>query len=103
MKFHLAVMIKCKTQMRNCLLAIAILVGASSALAQRISGELRLQVTDVTGAILRATGSISGQATGVDRTFETDEMGRFTIRALPPGRHSTIVESACVPVYPPTT
>src|SRR5207237_1259570 len=92
-KFHLRVMIKCKTEMRNWLLAIAILIGASSALAQRISGELRLQVTDLTGAVLHATGAISGQSTGVERTFETDEMGRFTIRALPPGRYELTIRS----------
>ena len=63
------------------------------AVAQRISGELRLQVTDVTGSTLQASGSIVGQATGVERTFETDDTGRSTIRGLPPGRYELIVRS----------
>jgi hypothetical protein len=63
------------------------------AFAQRISGELRLQVTDVTGSTLQASGTIVGQATGVERTFETDDTGRSTIRGLPPGRYELIVRS----------
>src|SRR5437773_2827161 len=35
------------------------------AVAQRISGEIRLQVTDVTGSTLQASGSIVGRSTGV--------------------------------------
>ena len=79
--------------MTKWLLLIAIFMGTLSALAQRISGELRIQATDATGAGLRATGTIVGQATGVDRTFETDEAGRFTIRTLPPGRYELTVRS----------
>jgi hypothetical protein len=77
--------------MRNRLLLIAMLACASVALAQRISGELRLRVADPTGAGLRAAGTIVGQATGVDRTFETDEEGSFIIRALPPGRYELTI------------
>src|SRR5262245_3847687 len=80
-------MINSLITMRNRLLFIAMLAWASIAVAQRISGELRLQVHDATGAALRATGTIVGQATGVDRTFETDDEGRFTVRALPPGHY----------------
>src|SRR5437867_2522491 len=63
------------------------------AVAQRISGELRLQVTDVTGSTLQASGSIVGRATGVERTFETDDTGHSTLRGLPPGRYELIVRS----------
>ena len=66
---------------------IAVFAGASLALGQRISGELRLQVTDPTGSGIHATATIVGQATGVDRTFETDEEGHFTVRGLPLGRY----------------
>ena len=80
--------------MRNCLLLIiTILVGSSPAPAQRISGELRLQVTDATGAGLHAAGTIVGQATGVNRTFETDDAGQFIVRALPPGRYELTIKS----------
>jgi len=47
--------------MRNWLLSFIMIAGASAALAQRISGELRLQVTDSTGAGLHAAGSIVGE------------------------------------------
>ena len=63
------------------------------AVAQRISGEIRLQVTDVTGSTLQASGSIVGRATGVERTFETDDTGHSTLRGLPPGRYELIVRS----------
>jgi hypothetical protein len=72
--------------------AVLILVMADSfAYAQRISGELRLQVIDATGGGVRATGAIVGEATGVDRTFQTDEMGRFTFRGLPLGKYELSV------------
>ena len=78
--------------MRNWLLIIAAIIAAASlAMAQRISGELRLQVTDTTGAGLHAAGTIVGQATGVDRSFETDDDGRFIVRGLPPGRYELAI------------
>ena len=79
--------------MRNLVLLIALFAATSASFGQRISGELRLQVTDPTGAGLHATGSIAGSATGVDRTFETDDAGRFIVRALPPGRYQLTVQS----------
>jgi hypothetical protein len=80
--------------MRNWLLLLAALLsGVSLAVAQRISGELRLHVTDATGAGLHATGGILLRAAGVDRTFETDAAGNFVLRGLPPGRYELTVRS----------
>jgi hypothetical protein len=79
--------------MKQWALFIALLIGTSPGLAQRISGELRLQVEDSTGAGLHATGTITGQATGVDRALETDEAGRLTVRALPLGRYELTIRS----------
>src|SRR6266571_9412642 len=80
--------------MRNSLLAlIAVCFGASVAFPQRISGELRLQVTDPAGGGIRAGGAVVGQATGVERMFETDENGRVTLRGLPLGRYEVVVGS----------
>src|SRR4051812_14757776 len=79
--------------MRNCAICVVILIAAVSAWAQRISGELRLRVTDFTGAALHATGTIVGQRTGIDRVFETDEQGKSVIRGLPPGRYELMVRS----------
>ncbi len=75
-------------------MGLAILVAASSAWAQRLSGELRLQVIDSTGGVLHATGRIIGEATGVDRTFETDETGKAVFRALPLGHYEVSVRSS---------
>src|SRR6185369_7950305 len=80
--------------MRNwVLILIAVLSGVSLALAQRVSGELRLHVVDATGAALHATGSIVLRTAGVDRSFETDAAGNFVLRALPPGRYELTVGS----------
>jgi hypothetical protein len=80
--------------MRNwVLILIAVLSGVSLALAQRVSGELRLHVVDATGAALHATGSIVLRTAGVDRSFETDTAGNFVLRALPPGRYELTVRS----------
>ena len=80
--------------MRNgVLLLLAVCIGASPAVAQRITGELRLQVNDPTGSAIRSAGVIVGEATGVNRAFETDDAGRFTIRALPPGRYQLTIRS----------
>jgi hypothetical protein len=80
--------------MRNCLLyLIVVCIGACCAFAQRISGELRLQVTDPAGGGIRAAGAIVGEATGVNRSFETDETGRFILRTLPPGKYELTVRS----------
>ncbi len=80
--------------MRNWLLLLLLLpVVASLAVAQRISGELRLQVTDATGGALHAMGTISGRTAGVDRTFETDESGRAILRSLPLGHYEVTTRS----------
>src|SRR5262245_15744994 len=87
-------MIKSDAGMRNCLLfAILFGVAASVASGQRVSGELRLQVMDATGAGLHASGTIVGRSAGIDRTFETDEAGHLIVRALPPGRYELSIRS----------
>jgi hypothetical protein len=72
----------------------ALVATVSTAIGQRVSGELRLQVTDPTGAALRASGTIMSQTAGVDRSFETDESGRSIFRALPPGRYELSLRSS---------
>src|SRR2546427_9955608 len=72
---------------------IAVCFGASVAFPQRISGELRLQVTDPAGGGIRAVGGVVGQATGVERMVETEENGRVTLRGLPLGRYEVVIVS----------
>src|SRR5215467_426636 len=87
-------MIKSHPGMRNCLLlAIFLATAVSVAAGQRVSGELRLQVMDATGAGLHASGAIMGRTVGVDRTFETDESGHLIVRGLPPGRYELTIRS----------
>src|SRR5262245_43546235 len=66
---------------------VVIVLAAVSAIAQRGTGEIRLQVKDPSGAVIQVTGSIVGQATGIDRSFETDATGLYTIKGLPLGRY----------------
>src|SRR5262249_1180175 len=83
-----------RTVFRTCIFALlASIIASSFAFAQRLSGELHLQVVDPTGAGIHSTATIVGQATGVDRTFETDEMGKFTIRGLPLGKYELSIGS----------
>jgi hypothetical protein len=80
--------------MRNfVLVAIVFWAVSSVTLGQRVSGELRLHVTDATGGGLHASGTIVGRSAGVDRTFETDEAGQTIVRALPPGRYEVTIRS----------
>src|SRR5215471_17285499 len=87
-------MIKSNAGMRNCLLfAILFATAVSMAAGQRVSGELRLQVMDATGAGLHASGTVIGRSAGIDRMFETDEGGRLILRGLPPGRYELTIRS----------
>lgn len=66
--------------------------------AQRGTGELRLSVTDSTGAVLEATGTLKSLATQADRSFSTDPEGHATLTALPWGRYRLdVVRSGFAP------
>jgi hypothetical protein len=57
------------------------------ACGQSLSGEIRLEVKDATGAAIEASGSIEGLATGVHRDYRTDAQGTHTFAALPFGTY----------------
>jgi len=75
------------------LILVMLLAHVSGVFAQRISGELRLHITDTTGAALRASGTIISPTTGVDRSFQTDEEGGVILRGLPPGHYELTIRS----------
>jgi hypothetical protein len=67
-------------------LLILLFATSDVASAQRGVGELRLRVTDDTGAAIEVSGTISGAATQVDRSFVT-RAGVVVLAALPFGRY----------------
>jgi len=58
---------------------------AAFARAQSVTGEIRLQVHDPSGAALEASGSLQGLATAVRRSFRTDADGYYALTKLPMG------------------
>ena len=60
--------------------------------AQQQTGELRIEVTDPTGAALRASGEIRGDAVHVAQKFTTNAAGRWTIQPLPLGVYRLTIE-----------
>ena len=57
------------------------------ACGQGLTGKIRLEVKDETGAAIEASGSIEGLATGIHRDFRTDAQGTHTFTALPFGTY----------------
>jgi hypothetical protein len=64
---------------------VVALVMPVSSWAQRGAGELRLRVVDEEGLAAQADGTLEGAATGVRRSFTTDERGTYTADNLPFG------------------
>jgi len=55
--------------------------------AQDRSGELRLSVSDSSGAALPAHGSLISQASHFELTFDTGPTGEYTVKKLPLGNY----------------
>src|SRR2546423_10581243 len=66
------------------ILALLVLYGAS-ALAQRVRGELRLEVHDPNGAAVSPAGELVSEANGVRRAFVAGLEGRYVAQDLPFG------------------
>jgi hypothetical protein len=60
--------------------------------AQDSAGELRLRVTDSSGAALPAHGVLISQASRFELKFETDAGGEYTVRKLPFGNYKLSLE-----------
>ncbi|MGH9663668.1 MAG: carboxypeptidase regulatory-like domain-containing protein, partial [Bryobacteraceae bacterium] len=64
------------------------------ACAQLETGEIRLQVNDATGLALPSSGTLDSEASQTNRTFATDNAGRFTFQHLPFGTYRLTVRHA---------
>lgn len=60
---------------------------AFSVRGQTLTGEIRVQVKDPSGAGMQASGRIENAAAGVRRIFETNSQGDYTLTGLPGGRY----------------
>jgi hypothetical protein len=64
---------------------VLLLLGPAIASAQRVRGELRLEVHDAQGAVLAPSGELSSEANQFRRTFAVGADGRYLAQDLPFG------------------
>jgi hypothetical protein len=64
---------------------VLLLLGPAIASAQRVRGELRLEVHDAQGAVLAPSGELSSEANQFRRTFAVGADGRYLAQDLPSG------------------
>jgi hypothetical protein len=74
-----------KSVAKLCLLGALILLLIPAARAQRVRGELRVEVRDPHGAALAATAELVSEANQFRKTFEVGAEGRLTAQDLPFG------------------
>jgi outer membrane receptor protein involved in Fe transport len=67
--------------------AIALWGSTNAVARQVISGEIRLQVVDPSGAGMEASGKLLGPSPGMERVFQTDAQGTATFNNLPYGAY----------------
>ncbi|MBZ5548623.1 MAG: TonB-dependent receptor [Acidobacteriia bacterium] len=67
--------------------------------AQDRSGELRLSVTDSSGAALPAHGTLLSQASHFELTFDTGPTGEYTVKKLPLGNYRLSLEHPGFALY----
>jgi len=87
----------CASQVRalGMLLAFAVLLGASSAVAQTITATVRGTVTDPAGAVVSGANVTARNVdTGVKTATVTDQNGAFSIRFLPVGPYTVTATRA---------
>jgi outer membrane cobalamin receptor len=65
-----------------------------SARAQRVRGELRLEVHDPSGNVVSPSGELVSEANGVRRTFVTGPEGRYVAQDLPFGVYRLSLQAA---------
>src|SRR5258708_3497589 len=78
--------------------ACIMVLAALNIAAQDRTGELRVGVTDPSGAVLAARGEIVSQANHFILAFETDSEGQYTVKQLPFGSYRlTVLRPGFVP------
>jgi hypothetical protein len=73
------------------LLVLSVSIFAVPALAQRIAGEIRIQVNDGSGLPLRARVELNSNVTQVERVVEADSQGSAALSGLPFGLYQLSV------------
>lgn len=68
--------------------ALAVLLSASSALAQQFTGGVRGAVRDANGVIPGVAVTLTNEATNISREVVTNEVGQYNFPAVPPGTYS---------------
>ena len=81
------------------LLAALLLALPPGSAAQDRSGELRLSVSDASGAALPAHGTLFSQANHFELSFDTDSSGEYTARKLPMGSYKLTLEQPGFATY----
>ena len=74
-----------KSDVKLCLLALLILIVAPLARAQRVRGELRVEVRDAQGTAVAASAELVSEANQIRRTIQIAPDGRATVQDLPFG------------------
>jgi hypothetical protein len=79
----------------RCILSLLLLFALATAPlhAQRVRGELRLEVRDAQGASIPAQGELLSEANQVHRTFQITREGRYTAQDLPFGVYRLTVHA----------
>jgi len=72
---------------RRPLRVLAILLAAFALRGQTPHGEIRVQIKDPSGAIMAASGELESLPLGVQRSFQTNAQGSYTLGNLPYGHY----------------
>src|SRR5580658_1970119 len=72
---------------RSLCAAVVLLFTALTLHAQSGAGEIRVQVKDPSGAAMEASGKLESLAPRMQRNFQTDALGTYTLGNLPYGRY----------------
>src|SRR5580692_1740140 len=76
-----------KREMCTVLCAVAALFCSIPLHGQTPTGQIQLEVKDASGAAVQAAGQLEAVGGGVNRRFQTDAQGRYTLANLPFGRY----------------